>query len=40
MLDLESEVHNGDGTATFTFESSLPIAPGDDIFVRLKVTSR
>ncbi len=40
MLDLESEVHNGDGTATFTFESDEPLTPGERIFVRLKVTSR
>jgi len=39
-FQLENEVHNGDGTATFTFYSIAPAAPGSRLFVRLKVTAR
>ena len=40
VLDLESEVHNGDGTATFTFETVDPVGADERVFVRLKVASR
>lgn len=40
MLTLVQEVQNGDGTATLTYQTTEPIVPGDDLFVRLKVTSR
>jgi len=39
-FQLENEVHNGDGTATFTFYSIAPAAPGSRLFVRLRVTAR
>ncbi|MFT6861847.1 MAG: hypothetical protein ACJAVK_000400 [Akkermansiaceae bacterium] len=39
-FQLENEVHNGDGSATFTFETIAPAAPGSRLFVRLKVTAR
>ena len=39
MFDLDSEIHNGDGTATFIFESNVPVS-GERFYARLKVTSR
>ena len=39
-FQLENEVHNGDGTATFTFHSITPAASGSRLFVRLRVTAR
>ena len=39
-FQLENEVHNGDGTATFTFHSIAPAASSSRLFVRLRVTAR
>jgi len=39
MLALDSVINNGDGTATVTYKSANPVAPGDRLFVRLRASS-
>ncbi len=39
-FQLENEVHNGDGTATFTFYSIAPAASSSRLYLRLRVTAR
>lgn len=39
MLTLDSVINNGDGTATVTYKSANPVAPGNRLFVRLRASS-
>jgi hypothetical protein len=39
-IQLETDTHNGDGTATITYQTKDPIIGSQKLFVRLRISSR